>query len=51
MNSIQLVVPSREDMEEFNKIIQPVFCLYKQKTEENLKLTELQSLLLAKMGQ
>ncbi len=51
MNSIQLVLPSKEDMEEFNKIIQPVFYLYKQKTEENLKLTELQSLLLAKMGQ
>ena len=51
MNSIQLVVPSKEDMEEFNKIIQPVFYLYKQKTEENDKLTELQSLLLAKMGQ
>lgn len=51
MNSIQLVVPSTEDMEEFNTIIQPVFYLYKQKTEENLKLTELQSLLLAKMGQ
>ena len=51
MNSIQLVVPSKEDMEEFNKIIQHVFQLYKQKTEENTKLTELQSLLLAKMGQ
>ena len=50
MNSIQLVVPSKEDMEEFNKIIQAVFYLYKQKTEENDKLTELQSLLLAKMG-
>ena len=51
MNSIQLVVPSKEDMEDFNKIIQSVFYLYKQKTEENDKLTELQSLLLAKMGQ
>ena len=51
MNSIQLVVPSKEDMEDFNKNIQPVFYLYKQKTEENDKLTELQSLLLAKMGQ
>ena len=50
MNSIQLVVPSKEDMEEFNKIIQHVFQLYKQKTEENTKLAELQSLLLAKMG-
>ena len=51
MNSIQLVIPSKEDMEEFNKIIQHIFHLYKQKTEENWILTELQSLLLAKMGQ
>lgn len=51
MNSIQLIVPQKDYMEEFNKNIQPVFLLYKQKIEENVKLTELQSLLLAKMGQ
>ena len=50
MNSIQLIIPPKEDMEDFNKNVQPIFQLYKQKTEENEKLTELQSLLLAKMG-
>ena len=51
MNSIQLVVPTKEILDEFNKNIESTFQLYKLKTEENLKLTELQSLLLAKMGQ
>ncbi len=51
MNSIQLVVPSKENMSDFNHNVKHVFQLYKLKTEENLKLTELQSLLLAKMGQ
>ena len=50
MNSIQLIVPKKENMEEFNNNVKPIFHLYKQKTEENSKLTELQSLLLAKMG-
>ena len=51
MNSIQLVIPSKESMDEFNKNVNLIFSYYKIATEENLKITELQSLLLAKMGQ
>lgn len=51
MNSIQLVIPSKENMDEFNKNVNLIFSYYKIATEENLKITELQSLLLAKMGQ
>ena len=51
MNGIQLVVPSKENMNDFNHNIKHIFQFYKLKTEEKLKLTELQSLLLAKMGQ
>ena len=51
MNSIMLVVPTMTKMDEFNKKVNCIFKLYKYKTQENEKLTELQSLLLAKMGQ
>lgn len=51
MNSIMLVVPIMEKMEEFNKNVECIFHLYKLKKQENEKLTELQSLLLARMGQ
>ena len=51
MNSIQLVIPSKENMDEFNKNVNLIFSYYKIATEENLIITELQSLLLAKMGQ
>jgi len=51
MNSIQLVIPSKENMDEFNKNVNLIFSYYKIATEENLKITELQSLHLAKMGQ
>ena len=44
MNSIQLVIPSKGNMDEFNKKVNPIFNYY-------IKITELQSLLLAKMGQ
>ena len=50
MNSIQLIVPTKKKMYEFNQNVEHTFHLYKLKTEENLKLTELQSLLLARMG-
>ena len=51
MNSIALVVPTKGSMNDFNKKVEHIFRLYKLKNEENSKLTELQSLLLAKMGQ
>jgi len=50
MNSIQLIVPPKKEMNVFNQNVGHLFDLYKMKTEENMKLTELQSLLLAKMG-
>ncbi len=50
MNSIQLIVPTKKKMDEFNQNVEHTFHLYKLKTDENLKLTELQSLLLARMG-
>ena len=51
MNSIQLVITSKENMDEFNKNVNLIFSYYKIATKENLKIIELQSLLLAKMGQ
>ena len=51
MICIHLIIPKKEDMEEFNKNVLYIFHLYKQKTDENEKLTELQSLLMARMGQ
>ena len=51
MNCIALVVPTKGSMDDFNKKVEHIFRLYKLKTEEYSKLTELQSLLLAKMGQ
>lgn len=50
MNSIWLVVPTKKEMKEFNQSVEYIFHLYKLKTEENTKITELQSLLLARMG-
>jgi type I restriction enzyme S subunit len=50
MNSITLVVPTKGSMIDFNKKVEHIFRLYKLKIEENSKLKELQSLLLAKMG-
>ena len=44
MNSIQLVVPSKEIMNDFNRNVEQIFQLYKLKIQENSKLTELQSL-------
>ena len=50
MNSIPLVIPSAEEMTKYNEFMKPIFSYYKLATEENSKLSELQSLLLAKMG-
>ena len=50
MNSIQLLIPSKNEMEKYNINASIIFRYYKIAVEENLKLTELQSLLLAKMG-
>lgn len=50
MNSIPLVIPPTEEMTKYNEFMKPIFSYYKLATEENSKLFELQSLLLAKMG-
>ena len=51
MNSIQLIIPSNKEMENYNINVSFIFRYYKILVEENEKLTKLQSLLLAKMGQ
>ena len=51
MNSNQLLIPSKNEMEKYNINASIIFRYYKIVKEENEKSTELQSLLLAKMGQ
>ena len=47
----QIIIPSDKCLMELNEKMNPIFEMYILKKQENLKLTELQSLLLAKMGQ
>ena len=47
----QVIIPSDKCLIELNEKMHPTFEMYILKKQENLKLTELQSLLLAKMGQ
>lgn len=51
LNQIELIIPALEVLEEFDKQITVLFSNKKIKLTENQKLTELQSLLLARMGQ
>lgn len=51
LESAQVIIPSDEILKAVEVQMSPVFEMYVQKKKENLKLTELQSLLLAKMGQ
>ena len=51
LEDAQVIIPSVKSMMELNKKMHPIFEMYILKKQENLKLTELQSLLLAKMGQ
>ena len=51
LESAKVVIPSETSMEDMTTQMNPIFDLYIQKRKENLKLTELQSLLLAKIGQ
>ena len=50
LESAEVIIPSSSSMKEFDEIMKPIFDIYIQKKQENLKLTELQSLLLARMG-
>ena len=50
MMSIPVLIPTQKELEVITKNIQPIFQLFLTQREENSKLTELQSLLLARMG-
>lgn len=49
--SYEIIIPSNDDYREFDKLISSVNKQKQILSDENLKLTELQSLLLSKMGQ
>ena len=50
LESAKVIIPSDDAMKEMDILMRPLFDSYVQKKSENLKLTELQSLLLARMG-
>lgn len=50
LESAEVVIPSKTSLIEMNSYFEPLFELYTLKKKESLKLSELQSLLLAKMG-
>ena len=50
LENAQVLIPSKKCLMELNEMMHPIFDIYILKKQENLKLTELQSLLLAKMG-
>lgn len=47
----QVIIPTEDILKSLDAYMYPIFDLYVHKKKENLLLTELQSLLLAKMGQ
>ena len=47
---IRMVIPNEDIIMEYGKIIKPLYKNIQSKKLENSKLTELQSLLLARMG-
>ena len=51
MKEYSAIIPPRDITEEFSKSVSPIFNYQQIIEQENSKLTELQSLLLAKMGQ
>jgi hypothetical protein len=51
LESAQVIIPPDNVMGDLNNKMHPIFEMYILKKQENLKLTDLQSLLLAKMGQ
>jgi len=50
LETAQVIIPSDKCLMELNEKMHPILEMYILKKQENLKLTELQSLLLAKMG-
>lgn len=51
LESAQVIIPSDESLNDMDTQMNPLFEMYILKKQENLRLTELQSLLLAKMVQ
>lgn len=51
LNQIELIIPTLDTLEQFDNQVSTFFSKNKIKKQENEKLTELQSLLLSKMGQ
>lgn len=49
LNSLKIIKPTSVFLNEFNKILNPIFSLFKSKKTGNQKLEELKELLLAKM--
>ena len=50
MNGIQIIVPDRQTMTCFSNNVKSLFDVYKLKVSENQALTQMQTLLLSKMG-
>ena len=50
LNSIRIMKPTDQVLRSYNKILHPIFELFKSKTKENQKLTELKDLLLSKLA-
>jgi type I restriction enzyme S subunit len=51
LNQLELIIPTLDTLEQFDNQVSTIFFQNKIKKQENKKLTELQSLLLARMGQ
>ena len=51
IESFEIMIPSKDILNDFMNKIDPIFSHVSLLKQENLNLTELQSLLLAKMGQ
>lgn len=49
LNSLKIIKPTSVFLNEFNKLLNPIFSLFKSKKTENQKLKDLMDLLLAKM--
>lgn len=50
LNSIPILRPNSIVLEEYNRVLKPIFELFKNQITENFKLTELKALLLSKLS-
>lgn len=51
LENAQVIIPTENALKSLDVYMHPIFNLYVHKKKENLLLTDLQSLLLTKMGQ